>query len=150
MAHFRPARRPFDTGPKTPHSGLPEDPKGPVIRGSSRNIARRFPRILEFLGSPSRSQGNSARSSGQVVPAEAFLPCRFPMSPPVLESQPRLFHASLRVGRQAGKPAPGPVSTAIVTKDNLRQYVAPLYTQEPSITHFLNRRAFSFSQNSIN
>ena len=38
----------------------------------------------------------------------------------------RFFHASPRVGRQAGKPAPEPVSTAIGTKDNLRQYVAPL------------------------
>ena len=36
---------------KTPIQGFPKTPRGPVIRGSSRNIARRFPRILGLLGS---------------------------------------------------------------------------------------------------
>ena len=93
-------------------AGLPEDPKGRVIRGSSRNIARRFPLILGFLGSPitgfsaplpgQQCKEFRARSSGgshSSVPV-SDVPTR-------LGIPARLFHASLRVGHQAGKPAPG-------------------------------------------
>ena len=51
----------------------------------------------------------------EALPYES-LPCESPGWPPGWQTSPE------------------PVSTAICTKDNLRQYVAPLYTQEPSIT----------------
>ena len=84
----------------------------------------------------SRVLRRALRATVKGVPAKATPPCRFPMSPPVLESQrgssvrvselaARLANQP-RVGRQAGKPDHGPVSTAIGTKDYLRQYVAPL------------------------
>ena len=77
-------------------------PPGPGVSGVPAGISHdHFPGfwdswVLGFLGSPSRSQGNSARGSGQGVPGKEFRarssggsipPCRFPMSPPLLESQ---------------------------------------------------------------
>ena len=99
----------------------------PPFRASRRPPGRSVSKIPagishdDFQGSPAGSQGNSARGSGESnssvpvsdVPARLGIPVR-------------LFRASLRVGRQDSKPAPGPVSTAIGTKDKLRQYVAPL------------------------
>ena len=101
--------------------------------------------VLGLLGSPSRSQGNSARGSGQGVPRATGVPGKgfrargsgqgvpgkgfrarssgqgvpgkefrrkhssVPVSdvPTPLGIPARLFRARLRVGRQAGKPAPG-------------------------------------------
>ena len=128
--------------------------------------------VLGFLGSPSRSQGNSARgsgqgvpgkgfrargsgqgvpgkgfrargsgqgvpgkgvpgkgfrarSSGQGVPAEAFLRAGFRCPYPSWNPSEALPCEA--PGRPpGGQTSPGPVSTAICTKDNLRQYVAPL------------------------
>ena len=100
--------------PRFRASGRPPGPRlSAVPAGISHNG---FPGfwdcwVLGFLGSPSRSQGNSARGSGQGVPGKEFR--RKHSSVPVfavptrLGIPARLFHASPRVGRQAGKPAPG-------------------------------------------
>ena len=109
---FRASGRP--QGPRL--SGIPAGVSHDGFPGFWDSPDFGIPRILGLLGSPSRSQGNSARSSGQGVPrcphpswnpSEA-LPCESPGWPP------------------GGQTRPGPVSTPIVTKDNLRQYVAPL------------------------
>ena len=107
-------------------------PQGPGYQGFQQEYRTTvspdfgIPRILGFpLGSPSRSQGNSARSSGQGVPAEAFLPAGFRCPHPSWNPSEALPCES--PGWPPGwQTSPGPVSTAIVTKDNLRQYVAPL------------------------
>ena len=107
---FDQPRSPFDTGPKTPIQGFRKTPRAGGIRGPAGISHDGFPGfwdswVLGLQGSPSRSQGNSARSSGQGVPAEAFLRAGFRCPP--LGIPARLFRASPRVGRQAGKPAPG-------------------------------------------
>ena len=95
-------------------------PQGPGIRGSSRNIAQRFPRILGLQSSPitgfsaplpgQQCKEFRARSSGQGVPGEATPPCRFPMSPPVLESQrgSSVRVSSMRVSGSAARLANQP------------------------------------------
>ena len=92
-------------------------PQGPRLSGIPAGISHDgFPgfwdyRVLRLQGSPRRSQGNSARSSGQGVPGKGFRRkhSSVPVSdvPTRLGIPARLFRASLRVGRQAGKPAPG-------------------------------------------
>ena len=72
-------------------------PQGPGVSGVPAGISHNG-----FQGSPRGSQGNSSRGSGGS-------PSSVPVSdvPSRLGIPARLFRASLRVGRQAGKPAPG-------------------------------------------
>ena len=91
--------------PRFRASGRPPGPRlSAVPAGISHNG---FPGfwdcwVLGFLGSPSRSQGNSARGSGGSIP-----PCRFPLSRPVLESQ---RGSSMRVPGLAARLANQPPS----------------------------------------
>ena len=131
---------PFDTGSKTPIQGFRRPwRRGPAYQGfqqayrttvsrvlrrvSQGNSASSIPakpsscRPIEVLRCGPRSPGHASVSDSPMPswnPSEA-LPCKTPGWPP---------------GQQTSS---GPVSAAIGTKDKLRQYVAPLYTQEPSI-----------------
>ena len=76
-------------------------------------------------GVPGKGNSSGQGGSGQGVPAEAFLRAGFRCPYPSWNPSEALPCEA--PGRPpGGQTSPGPVSTAICTKDNLRQYVAPL------------------------
>ena len=90
----------------------------PPFRVSQRPPGGRYQRFQQaYRTTISRVLRRAPRATVQGVPSKATPPCRFPMSPPVLESQRgssvRVSELAARianqprVGRQAGKPAPG-------------------------------------------
>ena len=112
----------------------------PPFRASRRPPGGRYQGFQQaYRTTVSRILRAAPKATVQGVPAEATPPCRFPMSMPVPNVPARLgipaglFRASLRVGRQAGKPAAEATQQRSIPDSLHLAMLEPVYRLAPDL-----------------